>query len=112
MTDVPFDAELAERIRGCLDALEVREVAMFAGRSFMVHDQLTVAAASDGTLLLRCVPDQLDRLLRRDGAQPAEMRGKPMSPGWIRVDVDAVRDDTVLAQWIDDAVAYAERRVS
>lgn len=106
------DAELAERIRGCLDALEVREVAMFAGRSFMVHDQLTVAAASDGTLLLRCVPDQLDRLLRRDGAQPAEMRGKPMSPGWIRVDVDAVRDDTVLAQWIDDAVAYAERRVS
>ena len=87
MRDVPFDAELAERIRRCLDALEVREVAMFGGRSFMVHDQLTVAAASDGTLLIRCAPDQLDRLLRRDGAQPAEMRGKPMSPGWIRVDV-------------------------
>lgn len=110
MTDVPFDTELAERIRGCLHALDVREVAMFGGRSFMVHEQLTVAATSDGSLLLRCSPDHLDRLLRRDGARPAEMRGKPMSPGWIRVDVDAVKDDTVLGQWIDDAVAYAQRR--
>ena len=53
---VPFDAELAERIRQRLDGSDVREVAMFGGRSFMVHDQLAVCAASDGTLLLRCAP--------------------------------------------------------
>ncbi len=85
---------------------------MFGGRSFMVHEQLTVAAASDGSLLLRCAPGQLDRLLEREGAQPAEMRGKPMSPGWIRVDVETVRDDAVLRQWIDDAVAYARQRAT
>jgi hypothetical protein len=112
MAAVPFDAELAERVRRCLQALDVREVAMFGGRSFMVHDQLTVAAASDGSLLLRCAPDQLDRLLQRDGARPAEMLGKLMSPGWVRVDVDALGDDSVLRLWIDDAVAYSEHRAS
>lgn len=112
MAEVPFDAELAERIRGRLDALQIREVAMFGGRSFMVHEQLAVAAASDGSLLLRCAPDEAERLLQRNGAQPAEMRGKPMSPGWIRVGVDAVRDDAVLAKWLDEAVAYAELRAS
>ena len=109
---VAFDSELAERIRGCLNSLEVREVAMFGGRSFMVHEQLAVAAASDGNLLLRCAPEQLDRLLKRNGAWSAEMRGRPMSPGWIRVDADAVHDDHVLKQWVDDAVAYAELRAS
>jgi hypothetical protein len=112
MAVVPFDTELAERIRTRLAVFEVREVAMFGGRSFMVHGHLAVAAASDGNLLLRCAPDQLDRLLRRDGAQQAEMRGKPMSPGWIRVDADSMRDDSILRQWIDDAVAHAESRSS
>lgn len=108
MAAVPFDPELADRIRTSLAAFEVREVAMFGGRSFMVHEHLAVAAASDGNLLLRCAPEQLERLLRRDGARPAEMRGKPMSPGWIRVDAAAVRDDGVLQQWIDVAVDHAE----
>lgn len=112
MAEVPFDAELAERIRAHLDALEIRQVAMFGGRSFMVHEQLAVAAASDGSLLPRCAPDEVERLLHRDGAQSAEMRGKPMSPGWIRVDLDAVRDDAVLAEWIDEAVEYAELQAS
>lgn len=112
MEGMPFDAELAERIRVHLGALEIREVAMFGGCSFMIHEQLAVAAASDGSLLLRCAPDEVQRLVRQDGARPAEMRGRPMSPGWIRVDVDAVRDDAVLGEWIDRAADYAELRAS
>lgn len=110
MEGMPFDAELAERIREHLQTLETREVAMFGGRSFMVYEQLAVAAASDGSLLLRCAPDDVERLLVREGAQPAEMRGRAMSPGWIRVDVHAVRDDAILGQWIDEAVVHAELR--
>ena len=112
MAAVPFDAELSARIRECLAPFDAREVAMFGGRSFMVHEQLCVAAASDGTMLVRCAPDELDRLLRREGARPAEMRGRPMSPGWIRIDVSVVHDDAVLAQWVNDAVAFAARRAS
>ncbi len=109
---MPFDAELADRIRRGVADQEFREVAMFGGRSFMVHDVLAVAAASDGNLLVRCDPDDLDRLLERDGAHPAEMRGRPMSPGWVRIDRDAVRDDAVLAAWLDDAVRFAARRAT
>jgi hypothetical protein len=64
---VPFDAELAERIRQRLDGSDVREVAMFGGRSLMVPDQLAVCAASDGTLLLRCAPEDADILVQRAG---------------------------------------------
>lgn len=83
---------------------------MFGGRSIMVHGRLAVAAAADGSLLLRCPPGELDRLVQRNGARPAEMQGKPMSPGWIRVDVDAVGDDAVLREWIEEAIAHAEHR--
>ena len=76
---VTFDAELAERIRRRLGRDDVREVAMFGGRSFMVHEQLAVCAASDGTLLLRCPPEDVDRIVQREGARLAEMRGKPMT---------------------------------
>ncbi len=110
--DVPFDPELAERIRQRLRGMDVREVAMFGGRSFMVYEQLAVCAASDGSLLLRCAPESVDELVQREGARPAEMRGRPMSPGWLRVDVGALHDDVVLADWIDAAVAHAEQRAN
>jgi len=109
---VPSDADLAKRIRACLHEFEVREVAMFGGRSFMIHDQLAVAAASDGDLLLRCNPDRVGQLLRRDGARVAEMRGRPMSAGWIRVAIDEVQDDAVLQQWVNEAVAHTKDRTS
>lgn len=109
---MPFDAELAERIRQRLDGPEVREVAMFGGRSFMVHDQLAVSAASDGTLLLRCAPEEAEALIQRTGARPAEMRGKAMSPGWLRVELDTLEDDAALHAWIDVAVGHAQRRAN
>lgn len=110
---VPFDPELAERIRRRLDGVEgldVREVAMFGGRSFMVHEQLAVCAASDGALLVRCAPEEADRLVQQPGARPAEMRGRPMSQGWLRVDIEALADEPVLDGWIVSAVAHARRR--
>lgn len=78
----------------------------------MVHEQLAVCAASDGSLLLRCGTDDVDQLVQRKGARPAEMRGKPMSPGWLRVDIEALGDDDALYEWIDIAVAHAEQRAS
>lgn len=83
---------------------------MFGGRSFVVHEQLAVCAASDGTLLLRCAPEDFDQLVQQTGARRAEMRGKPMSRGWLRVDVAQLDDVVVLHDWIDVAVAHAESR--
>lgn len=71
---MPFDADLAERIRGHLhdlDVREVREVAMFAGRSFMVHGQLAVAAASDGLCYFAARP------MNSIGCSDATAHGRP-----------------------------------
>jgi hypothetical protein len=37
------------------------------------------------------------------------MRVRAMSRGWLRVDIDTLDDDAALYEWIDVAVAYAER---
>ena len=63
-------------------------------------------------------PVEADVLVQRDGVQAAEMRGKAMSPGWLRVDIDALDaldaldDDAILHEWIDVAVAHAEQRAN
>lgn len=103
-----YDRALAERIR---DALEretgVSEVKMFGGLSFMVDGQLAVSANSRGNLMVRCEPDRVDELLRHKGAQWAEMRGKPMSKGWLEVDRTGTSSGIEFDAWIQEALNFA-----
>lgn len=57
-------------------------------------------------------PEEADILVQRAGARTAEMRGRAISRGWLRVDIDTLDDDAALYEWIDVAVAYAERRAN
>ncbi|MGC1207721.1 MAG: TfoX/Sxy family protein [Ornithinimicrobium sp.] len=98
-----YDQQLADRIRSALQGRSVREVKMFGGLSFMVDERLAVAANSDGHLMVRCDPDRVDELLARDGATWPQMRGKPMSRGWVVVQRDAVQSDGDLESWINEA---------
>ncbi|MBA3783768.1 TfoX/Sxy family protein [Nocardioides sp. InS609-2] len=104
---MPYDEQLADRIRHALTGQPaVREVAMFGGLSFMVDDKLSVAADSHGRLMVRCDPDRVDELLERPGASWPEMRGKPMSRGWIVVDDSGTGSDEDLAWWIGRALDH------
>lgn len=102
--------ELAERIRTALaDLSDVREVRMFGGLSFMVHDKMVVASDREGGLLVRADPDRHEELTARPGAGPAEMgAGRTMGPSWIRVARDAIDADEELASWIDVALEFNE----
>ena len=103
-----YDKALAERIR---DALEqetgVSEVKMFGGLSFMVDGQLAVSANSHGNLMVRCEPDRVDELLTHKGAHWAEMRGKPMSKGWLEVDRTGTSSGIEFDAWIQEALNFA-----
>lgn len=101
-----YDRELAERIRAALEERSVREVSMFGGLSFMVDERLSVSANAQGDLMVRCDPDRVDQLLTREGTTWPQMRGKPMSQGWIVVQRDAVESDEDLESWIDEATAW------
>lgn len=81
----------------------MREVKMFGGLSFMVDEHLAVSANAEGHLMVRCDPDRVDDLLTREGATWPEMRGKPMSRGWVVVQRDAVESDKDLESWINEA---------
>jgi hypothetical protein len=106
---VAYDEDLAERIRELL-AVEpgLGERRMFGGLAFLLDGNMAVAAGSRGGLMVRIDPADADGLLARDGAQPMEMRGRPMR-GWLLIDGDHVRTTRQLASWVGTGVAVARR---
>ena len=105
-----MDDILIHRVRAHLSGEPtLREVRMFGGLSFMVRDQMVVAARKE-SLLVRVDPEQGPELAQRPGAAQAQMgKGRDMGPSWIDVAADALDDDAVLAEWIDVAMVYNTR---
>jgi TfoX/Sxy family transcriptional regulator of competence genes len=101
-----YDEELAERIRGVLPAVPVTEKKMFGGLAFLVGGNMAVAASGKGGLMLRCDPDDSERLVAEPGASRMEMRGKEMD-GWLRVSSEAVGSDDELERWVRVGTTYA-----
>ena len=86
---MPYDEELAERIRDLLaDEPNLVEKKMFGG------------------LLVRVDPEESDALVETTPAYPMEMRGRTMR-GWLRVDTDDVRTKRELSKWVGRGAAYA-----
>ena len=104
---MPYDAELADRLRAMLSGEPgVVEKRMFGGVSFLVGGHLAVGASSQGGLMLRVPPDRTETLLAEPHAGPFEMRGKAMS-GWLRVEFNGSASDDELGRWVERGLAYA-----
>jgi TfoX/Sxy family transcriptional regulator of competence genes len=103
------DAVLADRVRGALSGQEnVREVRMFGGLAFMVHDAMVACvSAGGGALLVRVSRDRDAEYLEVAGARRAEMgTGRSMGEGWITVDQGGLTEDGELQFWIDAVLTY------
>jgi TfoX/Sxy family transcriptional regulator of competence genes len=104
---VAYDAELANRIRELVaDEPGVTEQKMFGGLAFLIGGNMAVAASGQGGLMLRCDPDETEKLLAKPHARRFEMRGREMD-GWLRVDDEGVRTKPQLQPWVKVGVAYA-----
>lgn len=102
---------LVDRVRAEL-ACEpsTREVQMFGGLSFMVHEKMVVAVRRDHDLLVRVDSDRDGELVALPGAARARMgAGRSMGPGWIVVAEDALSTDDELSFWTGAAKAYNVR---
>lgn len=108
----PEQSELIERLRALLSSEpSTREVSMFGGRSFMVHDRIIVSALKDGDLLVRVPADRHDELLERPGAAQAEMgAGRTMGPGWIHLSAAFIETADALSPWLAMALEHNKSR--
>jgi TfoX/Sxy family transcriptional regulator of competence genes len=104
---VPYDEQIAERIRG-LTAHEpaLTEKKMFGGLAFLVGGNMAVAASGQGGILVRVDPDQSESLVADTDAQLAVMRGREMR-GWLRIDSEQLRAEHQLEKWVELGVTYA-----
>ena len=87
-----YDEDLSDRIRVAIQREDgVTEKRMFGGLAFLVDGNMAVAASSQGGLLLRVDPDDLESFLAPPHVEPFEMRGArddrlaPRRPGCCRV---------------------------
>jgi TfoX/Sxy family transcriptional regulator of competence genes len=104
---VAYDEDLANRVRELLGGEpRVTEQKMFGGLAFLVGGNMAVAASGQGGLMVRCSPEETDRLVEKPHARRFEMRGREMD-GWLRVDGDGVRTKRQLEPWVRLGVTYA-----
>ena len=103
--------ELVDRVRTLLPDRMVREVRMFGALAVMVDDAMAVAAAKDGSLLVRVDPAEDAQLLENPHASRAMMGAdRSMGEGWVRVEAEGLRSEQSLAGWVGCATRYLSRR--
>jgi TfoX/Sxy family transcriptional regulator of competence genes len=103
---VPYDRDLAARIRELIGDERVTEKAMFGGIAFLIGGNMAIAASGQGGILVRVDPRGSERIQASSTAVPMEMRGRPMA-GWLRVGADDVRTKRQLERWVRLGVGYA-----
>jgi TfoX/Sxy family transcriptional regulator of competence genes len=102
-----YDEDLANRIRELIAAEDgVVEKKMFGGLAFLIGGNMSVAASGQGGLMVRCDPEETDKLVAKPHARRFEMRGRAMD-GWLRVDDEGVRTKRRLEPWVKVGVDYA-----
>jgi hypothetical protein len=104
---VPYDLELADRVRSALaDVPDVAERRMFGGLAFLVGGAMAVAVSGGGGLMVRCAPAVADGLVERDGVARMVMQGRELA-GWVLVDPALLDDDAAVHGYVAEGRAAA-----
>jgi TfoX/Sxy family transcriptional regulator of competence genes len=104
---MPYDLELAQRIRACLPAGHTLvEKKMFGGVAFMLSGNMLCGVVKD-SLMLRVGKDAAKELLEKPHARPMDFTGKPMQ-AMIYVEPEGCSTDRQLSAWIEHAIAFVE----
>lgn len=103
---MPYDEQLADRIRDYVAALDgITEKKMFGGVCFLLHGNMAFGPVRD-TLIVRVPREEMDAILAEPDAAPMTFTGKPMR-GFVQVDVDALSEDEALAGWLERGLDVA-----
>jgi len=104
---MPYDEALAERLRRKLAAVrKLQEKKMFGGIAFLVNGNMAIGVHKSD-LIVRVPPDEHPAALKRPGAKPFDLTGRPMA-GWVLVSEKSLGADKDLQSWIELALSYVK----
>jgi TfoX/Sxy family transcriptional regulator of competence genes len=102
---VPYDEDLAERVREELQADPAySERKMFGGLCFMLHGNMCAGVVGD-RLMLRLGEQAATAALDEPQVSPMDFTGRPMR-GMVYVDGDGLAG-AALARWVGEAATFA-----
>jgi len=100
-----YNDKLAERLRSELKGVPFVEKKMFGGVGFLIHGNMAVGVYKDD-LIVRLGPAKYDKLLKKSGAKPFDITGRPMK-GWLMVEPNGCRTAKQLSTWVKEGVEFA-----
>jgi TfoX/Sxy family transcriptional regulator of competence genes len=101
-----YNEALADRIRGIVgEGPGVSERKMFGGIAFMLNGNMFCGITRDD-LMARVGPDRFEEALKRPGARPADMGGRPMK-GMAFVGPEGYSTDEQLRGWVEQTLENA-----
>ena len=104
---MPYDQELAARIRGLIGGEPgLSEKKMFGGLAFLIGGHMAISASGQGGVLVRVDPGRSGDLVATTRAATAVMQGREM-PGWLRVSPEDLASDGDLSRWVEIGVGHA-----
>jgi hypothetical protein len=103
---VPYDEDLAARVREVLSGQHFEEMRMFGGLAFLIAGNMAVCVSGKGGLMVRVPPGHTADLLGRVHVDPMVMAGRE-TRGWILVADAGLKTRRQLAAWVCRGVGYA-----
>lgn len=103
-----YSEKLAERISGLLrthTGLVIKK--MFGGICYMLKDKM-IAGIVENKLMIRCMKEDYDTLLKKPHAGEMTFTGKPMK-GFLYVAPSGIRTDKQLQKWLDVGIEFAHK---
>jgi TfoX N-terminal domain len=104
---MPYDEDLANRLRELLAGEAISEKKMFGGLAFLLGGHMSVSASRNGGLLARIDPGETEAALERPHVELMRMGGRTMD-GWITVAPEGLRTERELAAWVKRSVSYVK----
>src|SRR5689334_17126654 len=104
-----YNDKLATRVREiiALTHKRVEEKKMFGGLCFMVNDKMCIGINED-KIMLRVDPDEYDRLMQREDAEPMDFTGRVMH-GYIFVNERFLKTKPQLNAWVQRALSFNKK---
>jgi len=103
-----YSEKLAKRIIKLLKSQKgIVEKKMFGGICYMLKDKM-IAGIVENKLMIRCLREEYDKLLKKPHADEMTFTGKPMK-GFLYVAPEGIRTDKQLQKWLDVGIEFAHK---